>query len=131
MLKAKDIPEEDASDDKASEAEWCMIDEQILLLAVLEALVSALLGGIRTAFLPRTEKALGEWAKWGKGDWTGVGGWELKIVGDGAIIIRRENLARWKKKLNNVSIINMKFKQLDGYDEDNIIIFNPLTSAGL
>lgn len=61
-----------------------MIDEQILLLADLEALFSAFAGGIRTAFLPRTEKALGEWAKWGKGDWTGVGGWELKMVGDGA-----------------------------------------------
>lgn len=93
-IKQKDIPEEDASDDKASEAEWCMIDEQILLLAVLEALVSALVGGMRTAFLPRTEKALGEWAKWGKGDWTGVGDWELKMVGDGASIIRREILAK-------------------------------------
>lgn len=91
------IPEEEASDDKASEAEWCMIDEQILLLADLEALVSAFVGGIRTAFLPRTEKALGEWAKWGIGDWTGVGGWELKMVGDGASTIRRRNLAKRKE----------------------------------
>lgn len=105
-ITQKNIPEEDASDDKASEAEWCIIDEQILLLAVLEALVSALEGGMRTAFLPRTEKALGEWAKWGKGDWTGVGGWELKIVGDGASTIRRGKFSKVKGKAKSFSIIN-------------------------